>query len=97
MKTLEIIHLRLAGNGPHDLVDLIRRSFDPEPGRIEVRIYKHAKLTNDFAIHVHRETVGRNDGASEVGIRLASLLRDHGMIDHTVWFEEPIAAKGGQK
>ncbi len=87
MKAIEIIHLRLAGNGPENLVDIIRDSVGSVPALADVRIYRHSKLRNDLAIHLHRETAGANSGFSDVGIRLASLLRDHGMVEHSVWAE----------
>ena len=27
-------------------------------------------------------------GTSELGLRIAAALREHGMVDHTVWMEE---------
>ena len=55
MKTLEVIHLRLAGSGPEDLVDIIRRSIGSPYELMDIRIYRHSKLKNDLAIHLHRE------------------------------------------
>lgn len=87
MKTLEIIHLRLAGDSPQTLVDVIRKSVSSEPDCIEVRIYRHARLATDLVVHLHREVTGRSDQASDVGTRLASLLREYGMVEHSVWVE----------
>ena len=87
MKTLEIIHLRLAGDSPQTLVDAIRKSVGSEPDPMEVRIYRHTRLETDLAVHLHRDVAMRNDCASNVGIRLASLLREYGMVEHSVWVE----------
>lgn len=87
MKTLEIIHLRLAGDSTQTLVDAIRKSVGSEPDPMEVRIYRHGKLETDLAVHLHRDVAMRNDRASDVGIHLASLLREYGMVEHSVWVE----------
>ncbi|MFV2073804.1 MAG: hypothetical protein ACC742_14280 [Thermoanaerobaculales bacterium] len=87
MKTLEIIHLRLAGENPQTLVEVIRKSIDSESDPTEARIYRHARLKTDLAVHLHREVAGKSDRASDLGIRLASLLREHGMVEHSVWEE----------
>ena len=87
MKTMEIIHLRLAGRVPEDLVDIIRDSVVSVPDLTDARIYRNSKLENDLAIHLHREVSGPEDKASDVGIKLASLLKNYGMVSHYVWTE----------
>jgi len=62
-----------------ELVDVIREATDSSPLATGIRIYRHAKIESDLAIHLDR------DGASDVGTRLASLLRTYGMVEHSVW------------
>ena len=45
------------------------------------------KLANDLAVHLTWETDIEDSGASDVGIRLTALLKDYGMVSHTVWTE----------
>jgi hypothetical protein len=87
MKTLEIIHLRLAGNNPQNLVDIIREAIGPHGDELDICIYQHTKLTNDLSVHLKRESTGRDEDASDVGTRLAALLKDFGMVAHSVWTE----------
>jgi hypothetical protein len=87
VRTLEIIHLRQTGEDLQGLLELVRKSMDLEPDPIEVRIYRHTKLETDLAIHLHRETLGGADGASSLGLRLAWVLREHGMVEHSHWIE----------
>jgi hypothetical protein len=87
MNSLEIIHLRMAGNSPEILVGLIRGSVGPEPDLLDVRIYHHAKLETDLVVHLHRAEKQSGDRASECGERLASILRAYGMVEHSVWLE----------
>lgn len=67
MKALETIHLRLAGNSPRTLVDVIRKSIDSGNEPMEVLIYRHTRLETNLAVHLHREVAGRSDRASDLG------------------------------
>jgi hypothetical protein len=87
MKTLEIIHLRLTGGGPQNLLEIVRECVGPNPGKMEVRFYRQGKLPNDFAVHIHGEGAGGEESPSEAGIRLTCLLKDYGMVAHSVWSE----------
>jgi hypothetical protein len=87
MKSLEIIHLRMAGDNPQALVDLIRKSVGSQLDLMDVRMYCHARLETDLVVHLHREMTQQSDRASECGERLASMLRAYGMVEHSVWVE----------
>ena len=87
MKTLEIIHLRLAGNGPENLIDIICDSVGTVPGLTEAKIYRHLKVQNDVAIHLCRKDGGSENDVSDTGLRLAALLKDFGMVSHSIWTE----------
>jgi len=87
MKILEIIHLRMAGDSPQALVDVIRKSVGSQPDLMDVRIYRHTKLETDLVVHLHRAIAEQSDRACECGERLASMLRAYGMVEHSVWVE----------
>lgn len=87
MNTLEVIHLRMAGDSPQALVDVIRNSVGSQPDLVDVRIYRHTKLENDLVVHLHRAMRQQSDRACECGERLASMLRAYGMVEHSVWVE----------
>ena len=87
MKTLEIIHLRLAGDSPQTLVDVIHESVGSASDGMDIRIYRHSRLETDLAVHLHQEVAGRSGRTSDVGTRLASLLREYGMVEHSVWVQ----------
>ena len=87
MKILEIIHLCLAGNSPQDLVDIIHETIGPVGDQLDIRFYRHTKLSNDLAVHLYREAGAWGEDASDVGTRLAALLKDIGMVSHAVWTE----------
>ena len=87
MKTLEIIHLRMAGESPQALVDVIRKSVGSQPDSVDVRVYRHTKLETDLLVHLHRAMAQQSDCPCECGERLASMLRAYGMVEHSVWVE----------
>ena len=87
MKLLEIIHLRLAGDSPRNLVEAIRGSVDSQADPTQVRVYRHARIAGDLIIHLHRDLIGGSELTSDLGARLASVLREYGMVEHSVWQE----------
>jgi hypothetical protein len=87
MNTLEVIHLRMAGADLETLVDVIRKSVGSKPGLAAVRIYRHARLSTDLVVHLHRAETQPSDRTCECGERLASMLRAYGMVEHSVWVE----------
>ena len=95
MKTLEIIHLRLGGNRQDGLIETIRKSIDAEDDSGEARIYRHARLETDLAVHLHHDSPNESDRASNLGVRIASALREHGIVEHSMWAEEDQPGDGG--
>ena len=86
MKKLEIIHLRLGGKHSADLIDLVRTSIATEKCPTEVRVYHHANVDTDIAIHIRSSD--KSVCTSDLGIRLTDALREYGMVEHAVWIEE---------
>ena len=85
MKRLEIIHLRLAGGLPSDLIEEIRRSTTTKSESASVGLYCRVNVENDIAIHLHLEESGPDNQASDLGLRLAAALKEYGMVEHTIW------------
>jgi hypothetical protein len=85
MRTLEIIHLRLATEEPRALVDAILKSAQPACGLGVVSFYRRCGLELDLAIHILRTDGAETIGPSDIGERLASALRSHGLVEHTLW------------
>lgn len=94
MRALEVVHLRMAVAGAPDLVGVIRESVGSPPESMEIRIYRHASVRSDLVVHLRREIGDGQASASDVGTRLAALLREHGMVEHSVWVEARGRADG---
>ena len=93
MRILEVIHLRMRGEDPEDLAELVRAAAEDAPDAVEARVYRHARVEGDLLIHLHRNGTGDGAQVSTLGIRLASILRSHGLVDHSVWIGH--GARGG--
>ena len=87
MTTLEIIHLPLAWKDTGDLVGVIHDSLGAGKEGMEVRVFRHARFEGDLHVHLLRRGKEEGVGTSDLGDQLASLLRKHGMVDHSVWLE----------
>ena len=85
---LEIIHVRLAAECPDELIDDIRQSAATgEPGTV-VNVYRQAGVTTDIGVHINHvvtDSANLPSIPSALGVRLAALLKDVGMVQHTVW------------
>ena len=88
VKILEIIQLRSAAGPLEAMCKQIGTSIhatDETSG--VVAIYRRSGLETDLAIHIHRSATLGTVGPSDLGLRLASELESHGLVDHTVWEE----------
>jgi len=87
IRTLEVIHLRLARLHPGELEELIAevvRAGDEEG----VHVYRHSRIDTDLLVQLHRQGEEGAECPSDLGSRLVSLLRDRGIVEHSVWIEQ---------
>jgi hypothetical protein len=88
MRRLEIIQIRHGGTAPAELMDEVRRTAKQVAHLAEVRLYRHSVWITDHCVHLHLDTDPNDPQVSEFGMRVAEALREHGMVEHTVWLEE---------
>ena len=88
MKRLEVIHLRLAGPRPETLIEEMRDSVLQSDPNMIIRLYQHATVETDLAVHIHQADPPPDPDTAELGVRLAAALRKYGMVEHTVWMEQ---------
>ena len=88
MSILEIIHLRSPACPIEHLSEHIATSTKAEGEAKEVvTLYRRDGLETDLAVHIRRADDSRDRGPSALGQRLASELKEHGLVMHTVWRE----------
>lgn len=96
MSILETLHLRMAGGDLDEIVNLVRRASGHPERSPSVAIYRHSKVQGDLLVQIVRDDVGNGGAPSELGVGLASLLRTHGLVEHSVWESPKPPAQGNQ-
>ena len=87
MTILEIIQLRATREPLAPLIDEIRASTRRIDRAEVVMMYRRVGLETDLAIHIRRTELAEGSRQSDTGLRLASALKAHGLVEHTVWEE----------
>ena len=90
MKLLEVIELRSVGVNQIKLKGQLK-SLIEDLIKVEevqkVKIYNRLKVDTDFSVHIIHETEGANFSGSPLGLCLADLLKEYGLVNHTIWAE----------
>jgi hypothetical protein len=86
MKRIEIIRIRLARGGYEDVLTVLQQLAGGSDDTV-VRIYRHAAVGSDIAIHLHTRASDSEPAFSETGQHLASALKEIGLVNRSVWLE----------
>jgi len=88
MKYMEIIYLRSASEH-YPKVELclkdIDRSIDNEINPISIEIYRNFNVDTDWSILLKNEKKEANIQKSSLGLHLAALFKEFGLIHHSIW------------
>ena len=90
MKWLEIIELRSAG-GNNKLLEsqmekLVNEVYE-RTAKNTVKTYCRLMVATDFSIHLFHDSKEVEKSGSPLGLRLASALREFGLVNHSIWTE----------
>jgi len=91
MKCLEIIELRTCDMNSKNLEKILIRFMDDlnkEYENYRVRLYRHLTVKTDWSFHVRIQTGIDTAFPSQPGLRIASALKEFGLVHHGVWSEE---------
>jgi len=69
-------------------MEAIRKSALTKNDDIEMNIFQQNGVTTDIGIHLHYTTENNDQPPCELGVHLASALKEHGMVELTIWNEE---------
>jgi hypothetical protein len=90
MKWLEVVELRTAGSNREllesqlqTLIDAIEKATPQQA----IKSYRRVMISNDFSIHLYHESTKVENKGSQLGLRLASALKEFGLVNHSIWFE----------
>jgi hypothetical protein len=56
--------------------------------RVKIRTYHHATLETDLSIHLIWDSDKTSQVGSKLGLMLAEVLKEFGMVDYAVWVAE---------
>lgn len=90
MKWLEIIELRSMGNNRKLLESNLTNLLDElneETEQQAIKIYNRVAVDSDLSIHLLHDSKKADIDGSPLGLRLASTLKEFGLINHSVWVE----------
>ena len=91
MKWMEIIKIQAAGYDHSSLegqlTELVSKLANGN-GMKEMKLYRNAAVNNDLCIHLYWESPKAQVQGSETGLCILHLLREFGLIAHSVWVEE---------
>jgi hypothetical protein len=90
MKWVEIISIRLNQNNPNfgicDLQDLVKSSVKQQ-SEFHLKLYRHPDLSTDFSIFIYYQLGSHKTEDCNLGIQLAWILEEFGLVNHTIWLE----------
>jgi hypothetical protein len=91
MEWMEVIKLRIAEKTP-ELVEQEIEELIKELGNNgnmkDIRLYHNAVVNNDLSVHLYWQSGKAEPQGSATGLCLAHVLREFGLISHSVWLGE---------
>ena len=90
MKWLEIIELRSAGGNTKLLESQMQKLVNEVHEKTEnhaAKAYCRLMIVTDFSIHLFHDSKEVKKSGSPLGLRLASALKEFGLVNHSIWIE----------
>lgn len=90
MMWLEVIHVRVKDQECDRLIPIMKDVLlEVREKRTceKVKFFSRALLNNDVCLHLYHDSENAGVQGSPVGLRLATMLKTFGMVNHTVWTE----------
>ena len=90
MKWLEVIDLRTANSNRELLESQLQKlinEVDRETKKQAIKSYCRVMIDTDFSIHLFHDSKKVENSGSRLGLRIASALKDFGLVNHSVWIE----------
>ena len=90
MNWFEVIHLRITERETEKFVPIVQQLVDEavkEGSCREIKMYRRALVDTDLSILLYHDTIKIEKNGSSLGLRIASALKEFGMVNHTTWFE----------
>lgn len=88
MKWIEMIQLRSADSNREILKSKLQRLIDEADSKRKGRVimaFSRVSIDTDFSIHIFHDAEDVENGGSSLGLRLASALKEFGLVHHSIW------------
>ena len=90
MKLQEIIEIRTSKNSQVQVEKLLKDLIKDIQGDSEnngVKLFQRMNLNVDFSIQLIIDSRDINGKGSMLGQRVASIMKEHGIVNHSFWIE----------
>ena len=90
MKWLEIIELRSVESNRELLESQLQKlmnEVDKETKKQAIKSFSRVMIDTDFSIHLFHDSKKVENSGSPLGLRLASALKEFGLVNHSIWIE----------
>jgi hypothetical protein len=92
MKWLEVIELRTSKSNREWLESQMLKLIDEVEKATQqqtIKSYRRVMVNTDFSIHLFHESEKVEKCGSELGLHLASAVKEYGLVNHRIWIETP--------
>ncbi|MFC2084834.1 hypothetical protein ACFLS9_07235 [Bacteroidota bacterium] len=90
MKWLEIIELRSVDSNRNLIESHLQKlinEVDKETKKQAIKVYSRVMIDTDFRIHLVHDSDEVSYNGSQLGLYLASALKEYGLVNHNIWIE----------
>ena len=90
MKLQEIIEIRTSNNLKAQVEKLLKdliKDIQGDSENIGVKLFQRMNLNVDFSIQLIIDSRYINGKGSMLGQRVASIMKEHGIVNHSFWIE----------
>jgi hypothetical protein len=93
MKWLEIIELRAAQLDQEALNHQVALLLNETQFHTPFHVYINFRVETDWCIHLHHLSEPVDPWGSEFASRLKAILKDYGIVNHSMWIEQAFNIK----
>ncbi len=90
ISVLEIIDVRSGSAKSKELaaeLEQLVQSLAQNSDSEKIKIYTHFHYATDFSLHLFYKISDRDQLNNQLGLRLASSLKEYGLVNHSIWIE----------
>lgn len=90
MRWMEVIKLCIAEKNPElveEKIEKLIKDLGNNGSMKNIKLYHNAVVDNDVSVHLLWETGNAEPQGSATGLCLVHVLREYGLISHSVWVE----------